>query len=79
MFSTTTKNMTPFNKSKIFNLPLKLMLFLAWEDNNNFYIYFWAPVGFGEADFHKTRGKEILSTSYNDVNTTDNKSGSTGT
>jgi hypothetical protein len=38
----------------------------------NFYHAVGVPFAFWEADFHKIKGKETLSISHNDLNTTDN-------
>jgi hypothetical protein len=35
------------------------------------------PFAFGEADFHKTKGRDILSRSHNDLNTTEDNIGLT--
>jgi hypothetical protein len=72
---TSTKDMLPFNKSKIFTLSLKnvrylsYMPFLAWEDYHNFYLAFWALFALGEACFHKIKGRKYSEISHNDLNT----------
>jgi hypothetical protein len=52
------KDMPPFNKSKTLTLSLK---------HTCFYLAFGAPFAFGEADFHKTKGREALG-SHDDFN-----------
>jgi hypothetical protein len=47
------------------------MFFLAWEEYHNFYLAFWAPFAFCEADFHKIKGRGALSRSRQDLNTLD--------
>jgi hypothetical protein len=37
------------------------MPFVAWEDYCNFYLDFWVPFAFWEADFYKMKARETLS------------------
>jgi hypothetical protein len=46
------------------------MPFLAYR---KFYLAFWVSFDFKETDFHKIKGRETLSRSQINVNTTDNK------
>jgi hypothetical protein len=41
----------------------------------NFYFTLRAPFAFWEADFHKIKGRETLSRSHNDLNTTVDNTG----
>jgi hypothetical protein len=43
----------------------------------NFYLAFWTPFAFWEADLHKMKGRETLSISHNDLNTAADKAGLT--
>jgi hypothetical protein len=47
--------------------------FIAWEDYHNFYFAFGASFGFWEAYFHFWEGRETLSRSHKDLNSTDDK------
>jgi hypothetical protein len=43
----------------------------------NFYLVFWASFAFCEVDCHKMQGRETLSSSHNDFNTTEENTGLT--
>jgi hypothetical protein len=53
------------------------MPFWTWRITINFTLLFWTPSAFGEADFHKMKGRKTLCGSHNDLNTSDNKAGLT--
>jgi hypothetical protein len=77
---TSIKNMPPFITSEIFTLSLisnTLRPFMAWGDYHNWYLDFWALFAFGEADFNKITGRETLSRSHKDLNTTEDNRGLT--
>jgi hypothetical protein len=60
---TSTKDVPPCSKSKIFTLSLHLAHSLLPA--------FWAPLTFLEATFSQIKGQETLSRSHKDLNTTD--------
>jgi hypothetical protein len=67
---TSTKGLWSFKKSKILALITSIK-------HIHFYLAFGAPLALGEADFHKIKGRETLSKSHNDLNTTDGNVGLT--
>jgi hypothetical protein len=51
------------------------VFFFSWEVFHNVYFSFGESFAFWEEYFHKIKGRETLSRSHNDLNTTDDNVG----